>query len=204
MSKTLGFYVDMNACTGCKTCMMACIDKNDLPAGVQYRRVSEYVGGDWSTNVDGTVQQDVFVYHITMACNHCADPACVEACPTTAMNKKNGIVTVDQKKCIGCRYCEWVCPYSAPQFNHERGKMSKCDFCKDYLAEGKPPACVAACPTRALHFGDYAELIEKFGSEMVAPLPKRSVTEPHLVLTAHRSGKPVGSHQGQIVNPEEV
>lgn len=204
MYTTPGFYIDMNACTGCKTCMMACIDKNDLPKDVNYRRVSEYVGGDWAEERDGTMLQNLFVYYITMACNHCEKPSCVEACPTTAMHKDGGLVLVDQMKCIGCRYCEWVCPYSAPQYNPDLGKMSKCDFCIDYLKEGKPPACVAACPTRALQFGDYYELAKEHGITMVAPLPDRAVTGPHLVITPHRHSKAVGSHDGQIVNPEEV
>ncbi len=203
MAKQLGFYIDMNACTGCKTCMIACIDKHDLPAGVQYRRVSEYVGGDWIVS-GKTFTQSVFVYNLTMACNHCEDPACAKACPTTAMHKEDGIVFVDEKKCIGCRYCEWVCPYSAPQFNAEKGKMTKCDFCRDYLALGMPPACVAACPTRALKFGEYEELVQKYGKAMVAPLPAASVTGPHLVLTPHRNSRPVGSTEGNVVNKEEV
>lgn len=204
MSKQLGFYIDMNACTGCKTCMIACIDKNDLPSKVQYRRVSEYVGGDWTDNNNSTVQQNIFVYNLSISCNHCDDPACANACPTTAMHKEDGIVMVDQQKCIGCRYCEWSCPYGSPQFNVDKGKMSKCDFCADYLAEGQPPACVAACPTRALHYGDIVELRKKFGTKMVAPLPDSSLTKPNLVLTPHRNSKPVGSHKGAIVNKEEI
>lgn len=204
MYKKPAFYIDMNRCSGCKTCMIACLDKYDLPTGVHYRRVREYVGGHWREDQDKTVRQSVFVYNITMACNHCEDPACVNACPTTAMHiDKNGIVVVDQRKCIGCRYCEWVCPYSAPQFNVELKKMNKCDFCRDYLIQGQDPACVAACPTRALHIGEYDDLIEKYGDTMIAPLPERSVTKPHLVITPHRNGRPVNSQEGVITNPEE-
>lgn len=204
MYKKPAFYIDMDSCGGCKTCMVACLDKNDLPPGVSYRRVSECVGGHWSANNDNSVNQNVFVYNLSISCNHCEDPACTKACPTTAMHVEDGIVVVDQDKCIGCRYCEWNCPYSAPQFNSKLKKMSKCDFCRDYQAEGQSPACVAACPTRALHIGEYDELIKKYGKAMVSPLPQQSVTKPRLVLTPHRNGRPVNSNDGEIVNPEEV
>lgn len=204
MYKKPAFYIDMNSCSGCKTCMVSCFDKNDLPPGVNYRRVTEYVGGHWNENNDTTVKQNVFVYNLSISCNHCDDPACAKACPTTAMHKENGIVAVDQKKCIGCRYCEWVCPYSAPQFNAKIKKMSKCDLCRDYLEAGQPPACVASCPTRSLHIGEYDELVKKFGKAMVSPLPERSVTKPNLVLSPHRNSRPVNTNDGQIANPEEV
>ncbi len=120
------------------------------------------------------------------------------------MHVEDGLVVVDQEKCIGCRYCEWVCPYSAPQFNPKLKKMSKCDFCRDYLETGQDPACVAACPTRALHFGEYDDLVKTFGEAMISPLPERSVTKPHLVITPHRNSRPVNTNDGEIVNPEEV
>lgn len=204
MYKKPAFYIDMNSCSGCKTCMVACLDKNDLDDGRNFRRVTEYVGGNWTDNQDTTVQQNLFVYNLSIACNHCEEPVCTKACPTTAMHKEDNIVFVDQGKCIGCRYCEWVCPYSAPQFSHKLHKMTKCDFCRDYLAADQPPACVAACPTRALHIGEFDELVKEFGSAMVAPLPARSVTKPHLVLTPHRNARPVNTNDGAIANPEEV
>jgi anaerobic dimethyl sulfoxide reductase subunit B (iron-sulfur subunit) len=206
MQKRLAFHLDMNACTGCKTCMIACIDKNDLADGVLYRRVSEYTGGDWIRNADGTYEQNVFSYYLSISCNHCENPICVRSCPTTAMYKdENGIVSVNPEKCVGCRYCEWGCPYSAPQFNAELGIMTKCDFCRDYLDLGKPPACVAACPTRALTFGPYQELLDKYGqAQLVAPLPDTAITQPNLLFTPSRKAQPAGSRNGKISNPEEV
>jgi anaerobic dimethyl sulfoxide reductase subunit B (iron-sulfur subunit) len=178
--KQPAFRIDVATCTGCKTCMIACIDKNELPDGVKWRRVSEYTGGGWVTRTDGTYVQDVFTYYLSIGCNHCDDPICVNNCPTTAMHKDaNGIVTVDPTKCIGCRYCEWACPYRAPQYNASTGRMTKCNFCVDYLEQGKPPACVAACPTRSLTFGERDELRKRYGESVpIAPFPDPNITLP--------------------------
>lgn len=206
MLKRPAFHIDVATCTGCKTCMIACKDKNDLPDGVRWRRVSEFTGGGWVPRADNTFTQDVFAYYVSVSCNHCEEPICVTGCPTTAMHKDEfGIVSVDASKCIGCRYCEWACPYRAPQFNAAAGVMTKCNFCKDYLEQGKPPACVAACPTRSLTFGEYDDLKQRFGeSALIAPLPDPAITKPNLIVSAGRSAKPMGSKGGSIANPEEV
>jgi anaerobic dimethyl sulfoxide reductase subunit B (iron-sulfur subunit) len=207
MAKQLGFYIDQNYCTGCKACQTACKDKNDLPVGVTWRRVVEYTGGAWTTDTDaGTFEPNVFTYYTSISCNHCDDPICVKVCPTQAMHKgDDGIVSVDASKCVGCRYCEWACPYGAPQFNPESGVMTKCNFCSDYLAEGKDPACVAACPSRVLKFGEVAELRAQYGDTAnIEPLPDPSLTKPNLVITPHRQAQTTGAGTGHIANPEEI
>ena len=83
----LGFFVDLSKCTGCKTCQVACKDKNNLEVGRNFRRVSEYAGGTWK-EVHGAWQQDVFAYYVSIACNHCAKPGCVEVCPKQAITKR--------------------------------------------------------------------------------------------------------------------
>lgn len=207
MAKQLGFYVDQQYCTGCKACQIACQDKNDLRAGISWRRVVEYTGGAWGGNdEDGTFAPNVFSYYTSISCNHCEDPICVKVCPTTAMTKgENGVVTVDPDKCVGCRYCEWACPYSAPQFDTDAGVMTKCNLCADYLADGKEPACVAACPSRVLKFGDIDELRAEYGDVAdVEPLPDPSVTRPNLVIRPHRDAQRTGEGNGAIANPEEI
>lgn len=205
MANQLGFYLNQDRCNGCKACQTACQDKNDLPAGVAYRRVAEYAGGGWMEK-DGALYQDVFAYYVSVACNHCENPICMSSCPTGALSKgDDGIVTLDSGKCVGCRYCEWACPYGAPQYDSEAGVMRKCDFCADYLAKGESPACVAACPSRALGFGELADLQAEHGTlAAVAPLPDPSYTTPSLVIDPHRDAKPVGSTVGELVNPKEV
>lgn len=206
MLKQPAFYIDMNNCTGCKACMIACTDKNDLPTTLQFRRISEYAGGQWSKQQDGTYTQNIFAYYISISCNHCENPICVRTCPVAAMTKsREGITIIDQEKCVGCRQCEEACPYYAPQFNAENEKMTKCDFCLDYLIEGKAPACVAACPSRVLNYGEYKDLIAKYGkANVVAPLPDSSITGPNLIFTPHRDAQPSGSRKGRVINPEEI
>ena len=173
MAKQLGFYFNSNICVGCKACQIACKDKNQLPIGVIWRRVVEYGGGSWVPRDGVLVPQGVFGYFISISCNHCEKARCTEVCPTGAMYKNDdGIVLVNEENCIGCRYCEWACPYGAPQFNEESGVMTKCNFCIDLLAQGQQPACVSSCPLRALDFGEIEELRAKYGDAgEIDPLP---------------------------------
>ena len=200
------FYLNVQRCTGCKTCMIACRDKNELGPGIRWRRVVEFCGGAWQVRTDGTVRQDVFAYYLSVSCNHCQDPICVQVCPTTAMHQDAcGIVSVDAGKCVGCRYCLWACPYSAPQYDAGNGQISKCDFCQDHLRDDLAPACVAACPSRALQFGSREELIAQHGeSARMAPLPPEETTRPQLLVGNHAKAIAIDERRGQIVNPEEV
>ena len=208
MTKQLGFHVDQSYCVGCKACQVACKDNYDLPIGVIWRRIVEYGGGNWVDKNGIQVPLNVFGYYTPMSCLHCIHPACVEVCPTGAMYKRSedGIVLIDADKCIGCRYCEWACPYGAPQFNEEAGVMTKCTGCVDRVTEGKNPVCVDACPMRALEFGDLNELRMKYGSKRdVEPLPPSNLTDPALVLTVHKDAPPSGTGTGSIISlPEEI
>jgi len=154
------FILDLNKCTGCHACEMACRIANDVPGVRRWRRVRTFN----ELHVHG-----VEVAHLSLACNHCAAAPCMEACPARSFYRDDstGAVLIDQNKCIGCRYCSWVCPYDAPQFDEERGIMAKCDFCVERQHSGGEPACVAACPTGALGWGDLNE-DELFGARLRA------------------------------------
>lgn len=198
----LAFFFDSSACSGCKACQVACKDKNDLPVGQLWRRVYEVSGGGWQQS-GSTWINDVFAYNLSISCNHCADPVCAYNCPTKAIRQReDGIVQIDQGACIGCKYCAWACPYGAPQFNHEKGVMGKCDLCADYVDQGKNPSCVDACPMRALDFGDYDDLVAKHGESVhVHPLPQPSITRPSIVLRAHHEAGRAGA---RVANAEEI
>lgn len=207
MAKQLAFYYNSDICVGCKACQIACKDKNNLPVGVLWRRVVEYGGGSWMPRDGVLVPQDVFGYFLSISCNHCENPACMQTCPTGAIYKDaNGVVLIDADKCIGCRYCEWACPYGAPQFNEEQHIMTKCDFCIDLIEDGQKPACVSACTMRALDFGELEELRAKYGDvDEIEPLPVSTITNPSLVISPHRQAQPSGMGTGRILNlPEEI
>ena len=196
-----GFYVNAASCIGCKACQIACKDKNRLPPGVRWRRVVETSGGGWLRR--GAVWlHATATYFLSTACYHCERPICAEVCPTKAITQRSdGIVLLDEARCIGCRYCEWACPYGAPQFDPTRGVMTKCDFCVDAVDRGEPPACVQACPMRVLEFGDIEALRAAHGDEVaVYPLPPRGLTLPSGALTPHRDGARVDA----IANREEI
>ncbi len=206
MAKQLAFYVDINKCTGCKACQVACKDKNKLPTGIRWRRVFQYEGGDWVPQEGEMIPSNVYAYAVSSACNHCANPVCLQVCPVAAISKRDdGIVLIDQNKCIGCRYCSWACPYGAPQFNSELGEMTKCNMCYDLVDAGQKPACVQACPYRAMDFGPLDELQQAHGNfNAPAPLPDPNITHPSIVYTPNSVTKPTGDTSGHIMNLEEL
>ena len=136
------FTFAMDSCVGCHSCEVACAEQNGLPPGMAWRRVGEFEGGE---------HPHTRRFHLSMSCNHCLDPACLTGCPTNAYEKlANGVVAHHADDCIGCQYCTWNCPYSVPAFQPDRRIVTKCDMCLPRLDEGLKPACVGACPTRAL------------------------------------------------------
>ena len=157
----LGFYFDQSRCIGCFTCVVACKDWHDIPAGPVNLM-------DVSCREEGLFPA-VFVAYLIRPCYHCENPPCAEACPVEAIMKipDNGIVTVDSDACLGaqqCALCSDACPYGAPQFGIEAdAPMQKCDLCLDRLNQGKKPICVEACLMRALDVGPLNELREKYG-----------------------------------------
>ena len=174
----LGFYFDMTRCIGCRTCQVACKDRHDLQqAGPRPRRVNTFEAGAYP---------DASLFHHVMSCNHCENPACVADCPTTAMHKtEEGIVVHDDSLCVACKNCMLVCPYGAPQYDEVKGMIVKCDTCKDLRDAGMTPTCVAACPMRALDFGDIDELKAKYGDDLVNELPylpPAGWTNPHVLI----------------------
>ncbi|MFI3245187.1 MAG: DMSO/selenate family reductase complex B subunit [Ferrimonas sp.] len=208
--KQYGFLVDASKCTGCKTCQVSCKDNAELPVGVNFRRVYEYGGGEWAKDPEtGVVTQNVFAYYASISCNHCVKPACVEVCPRQAMQKRSqdGLVIVDTDLCIGCESCAEACPYDAPQMDHAKGHMTKCDGCFERLERGLKPVCVESCPMRALDFADINELKDQYPEAITpncAPLPDSSITQPNLIMINNRLAKPVGSELGQVLNHAEV
>ncbi len=139
----LAFEVDLDRCSGCKACVAACHTLNGLDEGEAWRDVGLLVGGTATLPL---------IHHVTSACHHCVDPACLNACPVDAFEKDpvTGIVKHLDDQCFGCQYCTLACPYDVPKFHAGKGIVRKCDMCSDRLNGGEAPACVQACPHEAI------------------------------------------------------
>ncbi len=204
-----GFYFDSTRCMGCRTCEMACKDYYDTDVDTNYRKIYDCEGGFCSLSDDGTVENAVYTYHVSLGCNHCDNPACVSACPTGAIHKDEeaGLVLIDDERCIGCGYCAMACPYNAPKVDREKGHSVKCSGCYERLQKGEQPVCVTACPLRALQFGDIDELKSDYSDAEVAdiaPLPSKSYTSPNLLIKVCPDARPAGDMSLRVSNPLEV
>ncbi len=145
------FEVNLDQCSGCKACVSACHSLNGLDEHETWRGVGLLI--DAPNAHDAKRRQDRgFQQHITTACHHCVDPGCLNGCPVLAYDKDpvTGIVRHLDDQCIGCQYCVMMCPYEVPQYSKERGIVRKCDMCYSRLSAGEAPACVQACPTKAI------------------------------------------------------
>ena len=179
--KKLGLVIDLDTCVGCHACATSCKEWNaggiagpltderpygKDPQGVWFNRVHSYeIEGTGDQGPGAGEKQPAMTLHFPRSCLHCETPACVTVCPTGASYKRaeDGIVLVDEDKCIGCKLCSWACPYGAREYSHVEGVMKKCTLCVDRIYNqnldeiDRQPACVQACPTRARHFGDLGD-----------------------------------------------
>jgi formate dehydrogenase iron-sulfur subunit len=159
MSSEMGILIDTTLCNGCEKCIVACKEENNLGKDRPWRGQESIDGLSatrWSTIIrkpEGNIRNQ---------CRHCVEPACVSACIVGALKKlPEGPVVYDEDRCMGCRYCMLACPYGIPRYDWDRNTplVQKCIMCAPRLAEGRPPACVEACPEKAMIFGTRAELI---------------------------------------------
>ena len=148
--KTLCF--DSKKCVGCYACTVACMDQNDIDVvgdGLMYRHIA---------HVESRQAGEVRIVHVSMACMHCDNAECLDACPAGALRRDadSGAVVVRRELCIGCHACAMACPFGIPRFGRD-GTMQKCDACYARTRFGYDPACVEICPTGALSYEDVNE-----------------------------------------------
>ncbi|MHB8354553.1 MAG: sulfate reduction electron transfer complex DsrMKJOP subunit DsrO, partial [Burkholderiales bacterium] len=160
-----GMLIDTTQCeSGCDACVSACNKENGLSGGTLP------TDPQWIRKLELQQESTGRKISMPMMCQHCAEPPCVEVCPTGASFKRaDGIVLVDKHRCIGCRYCMMACPYKARSFVHEpvtdhsgatprgQGTVESCTMCVHRVDQGVAPACVEACARdghRAILFGD--------------------------------------------------
>jgi len=169
--KKLGLVIDLDTCVGCHACAVNCKEWNtggDLAPLSDTDPYGADVSGTWLNRIhsfevsDG---DDARLVHFPKSCLHCDDAPCVTVCPTGASLKRteDGIVLVDEDRCMGCGLCAWACPYGAREMDPVAGVMKKCTLCVDRIysedlpEEDRIPACVRTCPSSARHFGDFAD-----------------------------------------------
>lgn len=157
---TWGMLIDVTRCTGCQSCALACKKAQNRPnPTVEPQRLSS----EAYTFIDvrpGESRDEPL--NVKRQCMHCLHPACASACTVGALHKtETGPVVYDSQKCIGCRYCQYACPFGVPTYdwNNPLGLIHKCQMCASRLSEGELPACVAACPAGALRFGRRSDLL---------------------------------------------
>ena len=141
-----GMLINTKKCVGCYACRLACQAKNHLEPGESFIKFHELETGTYP---------NVYNEIVPTQCQHCEDAPCAAVCPTgAAYIGADGIVGVDEGRCIGCKYCMAACPYQARIVQESTGVVEKCRFCWENGEPGNPPACVGTCISGARVFGD--------------------------------------------------
>jgi Fe-S-cluster-containing dehydrogenase component len=174
----VGMLYDATRCIGCKTCVVACKQANDMPPD------SASTGGLYDAPIDlnSKTKNIIKQYqdgekqsYMKAQCMHCVDPSCVNACMMGSLAKReNGIVTWHGERCTGCRYCGIACPYGVPKYEFEKSfpRVIKCEMCSHRIAKGQIPACCEVCPRQAVIYGKYSGLVAD-AKKRLADFPDR-------------------------------
>ncbi len=189
-----GFIFNSNRCVNCGSCAAACVVENGWE--VRPRNIITH-------NSEAAPLMPLF--NISMACNHCETPACLEGCPASAYYREpsTGAVLIDDSRCIGCRYCLWNCPYDAPKTDPRTKVIGKCNMCFNLVRQNLNPACATSCPTGALSYGELPEKTEK----LPAWFPEKNL-KPSVYFSGLPSEEPLKIEPQDIfsneLNPEPV
>ena len=211
-AKKLGLVIDLDTCVGCHACAVACKEWNTGGYPAPLTDQDPYgagATGTWLNRIhsyeleaeDGEPGRTVY---FPRSCLHCDEAPCVTVCPTGASHKReeDGIVLVEEDKCIGCGLCAWACPYGARELDAGTGVMKKCTLCVDRITgqeleeAARVPACVQACPASARHFGDLADpdsevsrLVAARGGYDLMPEMECAPTNKYLPPRPRRTGR---------------
>lgn len=154
-----GMLIDSTKCIACFSCRLGCQMQNELEADQAYIRLEQTESG---------VYPSVAVEYIYIQCQHCGNAPCIKVCPTTANKARpDGVILVDHKKCIGCKYCLVACPYQARIQDHKTGIVEKCRFCIELVEDGQQPQCVTTCLTDCRIFGDLDDPESDISKEII-------------------------------------
>ena len=179
-----GFIFDHNRCVACGACSAACILENRW--SFRPRMIYTY---------NPAALPSLPIINLSLACNQCKKAVCMEGCPSSSYSREpvTGAIVIDDTKCIGCRYCQWNCPYDAPKYIVPGKVIGKCHLCYHRLTEGLMPACTTACPTGALEYG---KLHDQGADHTISWFPEKNL-DPAIEFT--------GSHKPPLtVIPENA
>lgn len=166
--KQLGFLINISKCVGCKTCQFACKNENNL--------------------LDHTRRQVLKIHSehntfesLSIACNHCENPACMHICPNHCfIKKRNGIVIFDPTNCNSCKKCVSACPFGAIYVHPQTNKVDKCDLCSERLKKDLLPACVSTCVTGAIQLIDILAPENKDFVRVAPGFEMKRITNPSI------------------------
>lgn len=219
----LGLVIDLDICVGCHACAVNCKEWNTSGHPAPLSDIDAYGAepeGAWLNRIhtfevtrrDAPAQ----IVHFPKSCLHCDDAPCVTVCPTGASYKRraDGIVLVEEDKCIGCGLCAWACPYGAREMDPVEKVMKKCTLCIDRIYNenleevDRVPACVRTCPANARHFGDLADpdsdvsrmVAERGGYDLMPELSTRPVNK---YLPPRPKDKPDSNAMDHDETPEQ-